>query len=206
MSVRLSRARLATLARLGVLVVQGDWDALARARAELEPAEVDRALRETLLQVGVFAGMPRLVHACAVLGRVGGLGDALAEEREGGLEAAALLARGEALFALVYGDTAGAVREGLAAAHPELERLVLGQAYGAVLARPGLETADRELLAVAWLAALDQERQLASHARGALRSGATAEEVVAVLEAVRDRLGEDLHQRAARVAERFGGP
>ena len=53
---------------------------------------------------------------------------------------------------------------------------------GAVFTRPGLDIRTRELVTVCMLAALgDDERQLAFHMGGALRMGATPEEVVEAL-------------------------
>jgi alkylhydroperoxidase/carboxymuconolactone decarboxylase family protein YurZ len=72
-----------------------------------------------------------------------------------------------------------------------------------VLARAGLAAGRRELCAVAALAALGQERQLAAHARGALRLGATAAEVLGVLLAIDDLLAPDTAARARAVVARF---
>jgi 4-carboxymuconolactone decarboxylase len=62
--------------------------------------------------------------------------------------------------------------------HPELAAWILEDGYGRVLSRPGLTGRERELLAVAALAALPGAGpQLESHERGARRLGATAAEV-----------------------------
>ena len=74
---------------------------------------------------------------------------------------------------------------------------------GRAPARPGLPAATRELLAVAALCALGQERQLASHARGALRCGAEAGDVRATLEGIRDLIEPERYERGLRVLERF---
>ena len=95
------------------------------------------------------------------------------------------------------------MRAALAAGHPDFADFVLGHAYGRVLARPGLAADRRELLAVAALAALGQDRQLASHARGAVRCGGTSEQVRAAVEAVADLLRPERHERARRVLVRF---
>ena len=58
-------------------------------------------------------------------------------------------------------------------------------AYGKVLGRPGLPASERECIAVALLAVLDLPRQQVAHVRGALRCGATAEEVEAALDGVK---------------------
>ena len=76
-------------------------------------------------------------------------------------------------------------------------------AYGRVRARPGLPADRRELLAVAALAALGQERQLASHARGSLRVGASAAELSATLDAVEDLVEPARLEQARRVVARF---
>lgn len=176
-------ARDRRLARLTAAVALGDWDELARLRASAPSGEPDRAWREAMLQTHLFAGFPRAVEAYAVLARAGGLGalepgEALAEPDRA--------ERGAALFAAIYAESAPSVRGELERAHPDFARWIEGHAYGRVLARDGLAAGRRELCAVAALAVLGQERQLASHARGALRCGATADEVDSVLACVRD--------------------
>ena len=52
--------------------------------------------------------------------------------------------------------------------NPDLSAWILEDGYGKVLSRKGLKPAERELIAVAMLAALGWERQLESHVRGAL--------------------------------------
>jgi len=72
-----------------------------------------------------------------------------------------------------------------------------------VLARPGLAGDRRELLAVAALTALGQDSQLASHARGALRLGATRAELRGALDAAADLIRPERLVSARRVIERF---
>ena len=91
----------------------------------------------------------------------------------------------------------------LARHHPDFARWILEHAYGRVLARPGLSADRRELLAVAALAALGQDRQLASHARGAVRCGASVAEVLAALECLRGLVPDERRLAARRVVERF---
>ncbi len=61
----------------------------------------------------------------------------------------------------------------------------------------------RELTIVVSLAALGHDRQIASHARGAIRCGAEVNEVEAALAAVEDLLGAERTQHARRIIERF---
>lgn len=188
------------LARLFASVVLGRWDEVERLRRAAGPGEPDRAWREAVLQAHVFAGFPRVVEAYGVLARCGGLGTPAPDEV---LAEPDRPERGRALFERIYGERAEAIRADLAAGHPDFAAFIEGHAYGRILARPGLEPAQRELLAVAALAALGQERQLASHARGARRCGATSEDVRGVLEAVSDLIEPERLAAARALVARF---
>ncbi len=87
--------------------------------------------------------------------------------------------------------------------HPDFAHWIEGHAYGRILARPGLSADRRELFAVAALAALGQDRQLASHVRGGLHCGASADELRDALETVGDLIGDRNLQHAQRVVTKF---
>jgi alkylhydroperoxidase/carboxymuconolactone decarboxylase family protein YurZ len=190
------------LARLFAAIVLGDWDETTRVRRSAPAGEPDRAWRETVLQTHVFAGFPRTVEAYGVLDAAGGLGEPDEDEVLGEPERRE---RGRELFERIYAGHSQRIRDSLAAGHPDFAAWIEGHAYGRVLARPGLSPDRRELLAVVALAAFGQERQLASHVRGALRCGASADEVRETLAEVRDVIGEIRHDQARRIAERFLG-
>ncbi len=190
----------ARLLRLSAAICSGSWGVLRELRRAAPAGEPDRGWREAVLQAHLFAGFPRVVEACEVLAGAGGLGAPEAEELR---VEADLDLRGRALFDAVYGDHGPAVSARLQAHHPVLARWIEGHAYGRVLGRGGLSPARRELLAVVCLAVLDQERQLAAHIRGALRLGATAEELGAALDAVADLLDEEALRRARELLVRF---
>ncbi len=160
----------------------------------------DRAWRECLLQSHALAGFPRAVEAYEVLAQAGGLGVPGAEEV---LAEPDRPQRGRGLFERILEARADLVREALARGHPDFAGFVEGHAYGRILSRPGLELAFRELLCVVALAALGQERQLASHARGAVRFGSAPAEVRAALEAVADLIERERLEGARRVLEVF---
>ncbi len=192
----------AELVELTLSAVLGEFERLAelgRARAP----RYDRRWREALLQVHLFGGFPRLVEAASVLARAGALGEAAPEE-------AALEAdnheRGAELFARIYGGATERVRSSLEGFHPDLAAWVQGHVYGRVLSRPGLPAFERELLAVAALCATGQERQLASHVRGAVRLGATPAEVAEVLELTTSRLAPEALERCRLIVQRFSTP
>lgn len=150
--------------------------------------------------VHLFAGVPRTIEAFDNLSEVGGVGEPEPEEVLNELDNPT---RGEPMFNTIYGDRSEAVRSHLRGHHPDLCTWVLGHAYGRVLSRPGLEPELREMLAVAALASLGQDRQLASHARGAVRCGASPEAVAAVLDVLPNRVDAQRLARARSVVARF---
>jgi alkylhydroperoxidase/carboxymuconolactone decarboxylase family protein YurZ len=194
-------ARDRRLVRLSAAIALGRWDALRELRRSAPPGEPDRAWREVLLQAHLFAGFPRAVEAAGVLADSGGLG---APEPDEFADDVADPAAGSALFEAIYADQADSVRAALARQHPLLARWIAEHAYARVLARAGLGADRRELCAVAALAAQGQDRQLASHARGAVRLGARPEDVSATVEAIAEWLAPADLERAREVVARFG--
>ncbi|MFM8980266.1 MAG: carboxymuconolactone decarboxylase family protein, partial [Planctomycetia bacterium] len=99
--------------------------------------------------------------------------------------AAGRAAAGRAAFEAVYGEAATRVRAGLARLDPLLPAWTEEFAYGRVIARPQLALAEREVLAVAVLAALGGLADpLLGHMRGAARLGVAREALAAVLAAL----------------------
>ncbi len=182
------RGRVRLLARLAGLAATGRTGELEGAVRAAAAARVPlRAIRETLLQVYLFAGFPRTVNALDALERaLGPLPPGAPERIPAGEPGRRLLRRrGLALFGRVYGPDAGRVLDGIGRRHPEFRDWIVADAYGKVLGRRGLSAAERECLAVALLAALDLPRQQVAHVRGALRCGARPAAVAAALDAVR---------------------
>ncbi len=169
--------------------------ALADAAARVEEGRLERrAVEEALLQAHLFVGYPAALTALSRW-RESGAGrpaDRGALEEDGPGEPAdpdrpgveERRERGERLCRRIYGDAAyRKLRRGVRRLHPAMDRWMVEEGYGRVLARPGLDVPDRELCVVALLAAADWPPQLHSHLRGALRSGAEPEQVAAALEA-----------------------
>lgn len=192
------------LVRLVAAIVLGDWPEVTRLRQAAPPGEPDRAWREAVLQTHLFGGFPRLVEAYEVLERAGGLGVPDPTELEENTSPTRDLTReGADLFDAIYTDQAQSVRERLASFHPDFATWIARHAYGRVLSRPGLPASVRELCAVGALLVTGQDRQLASHARGAVRLGAEPAQVVAVLELLGDLLTPEIAARGRAVLERF---
>jgi 4-carboxymuconolactone decarboxylase len=177
----------AALVRLSAAVAAGDVSELeercvAAREAGVPPLWID----ELLLQSMLVVGYPLALVAFGVWREVAGSDGA-------GRHAAEPLAheqweawadRGATVCRAVYGRAYHKLLLNLRALHPALEDLVLVDAYGKVIGRPGLDLKRRELATVAAVAVLGAAQQLHSHLRGALNTGATGEEIESVLELI----------------------
>jgi len=188
--------KAARLARLFTAICLGKFDVVRELRSAAPEGEPDRAWREAVLQTHLFSGFPRLVEAYGVLEAEGGLGEPEPGEYDLGADTGE---RGAALFDAIYANAADKMRERLSSFRPDFATWLLDHAYGHVLSRPGLDPALRELLSVCVLAAMDQPAQFESHARGALRLGATPEDLSSALD-VAEELAPDAPTERAREA------
>ena len=184
------------LVRLFTCLVLGEFTEAKRIRKEAPAPEPDREWREAVRQVHLFAGFPRLVESLEAMAQVGGLGTS-------GKDEANECGDGAALFDTIYGANAAMVRGRLTELDATFAEWVADHAYSRVLARGGLSAARRELLAVAALAALGQERQLASHTRGAVHCGADRADTLEVLDVIEDLVPAERMERVRLVVERF---
>jgi 4-carboxymuconolactone decarboxylase len=75
-------------------------------------------------------------------------------------------------------------------------------AWGDIWSRPGLSRAERSLVTLAVLAAMQHENELAMHVKAALRNGLTPEQVREVLLQVAVYAGVPVANRAFPVAQR----
>lgn len=177
--------RFTALAAVAGSAARGDADGVrAAVRGALASGCSQDEVRESLRMVHLFCGFPRALDALAAAAPELGGGAAAAAPPEDDAPLHRLFReRGRALFDRVYGPDAARVHERLVALDPELTAWVLEDAYGRVLARDVLAPAVRERLAVVFLAAQGLRNQLPGHVRGALRCGATADEVEASLAA-----------------------
>jgi 4-carboxymuconolactone decarboxylase len=142
----------------------------------VSPLWVEELLFQSLLNVGY----PLTLAAFAVWREIAGPAVASCEEMTPG-EWERWTTRGEETCRAVYGRTYHRLLLNLRGLHPALGTLVVVDAYGKLLGRPGLDTKRRELCTIAAIAALNAPRQLHAHLRGALNTGSTPEEIDAVL-------------------------
>jgi len=189
----------AALVRLAAAVAEGDVSELQERLATAQGAGVSSLwIEELLLQSMLVVGYPLALVAFAVWREMAG------PTAEGGHAAEPLAHedwqawadRGAAVCREVYGRAYHKLLLNLRALHPALEDLVLVDAYGKVIGRPGLDLKRRELATVAAIAVLGTAQQLHSHLRGALNTGASVEQVEAVLELVGPDLDREFRQRA----------
>jgi len=189
--------KAARLARLFTAICLGEFDVVRELRRSAPEGEPDRAWREAVLQTHLFCGFPRLVQAYGILEAEGGLGEPEPGEYDLGVDTEA---RGAALFDTIYANAADKMRERLASFRPDFATWLLDHAYGHVLSRPGLDPALRELLSICVLATLDQPSQFESHARGALRLGATSEDLSSALDVAHELAPDAPIERAREAA------
>jgi len=69
---------------------------------------------------------------------------------------------------------------GTTAFSADFQDFITRYAWGEVWSRPGLSRAERSMLTLTALVVLRQEAELATHVRGALRNGLTAEQIAEV--------------------------
>ncbi len=184
-------AQTAALVRVAAAVAQGHVPELKTRLAAARSAGVPpRWIEELLLQSMLVVGYPLALVAFAAWRDVAGPSDPGGAGGAGGAEELAhqdweaWAARGAAVCRAVYGRAYHKLLLNLRALHPALEDLVLVDAYGKVIGRPGLDLKRRELTTVAAIAVLGAAQQLHSHLRGALNTGASPEEIAAVLELI----------------------
>ena len=174
------------LVRIAVATATGDEtklrDRMVVARAmHVPPQWVDELLLQSFLNVGY----PLALVAFGVWRSVAGpvreseQGESIAHP-----EWERWTTRGVEACAEVYGRTFHKLMLNLRALHPAVEPLVVVDAYGKILGRPGLDSKRRELCTLAAIAMQNAPRQLHAHLRGALNTGSSREDVDAVLAVV----------------------
>ena len=177
----------AALVRLAAAVPAGDESELRERLAAAQEAGVPALwIDELLLQSMLVVGYPLALVAFGVWREIAGptVNGGHAAEPLAHQDWQAWADRGPVVCRAVYGRAYHKLLLNLRALHPALEDLVLVDAYGKVIGRPGLDLRRRELATVAAIAVLGATQQLHSHLRGALNTGASVEEIEGVLELV----------------------
>src|SRR2546427_7209193 len=193
-------AKTVALVRAAAALAEGKIAELEQRFRDARAAGVpDLWVEELLLQSLLLVGYPLALVAFGVWREVTGPiakgGDSAAEELAHE-EWQAWAERGAQGCAAVYGRAYHKLLVNLRSLHPALEDLVLVDADGKVIGRPGLDLKRREPWTGAAIAVLGTARQLHSHLRGALNTGATREEIEAVLGLIEPDLDPEHKRRA----------
>jgi AhpD family alkylhydroperoxidase len=182
--------------------------ARAEYAAALAAGVAPAALAEVARMAHLFGGFPRAINGLQALADVFTQAQVAppADAEPAPRPRAEDRARGESLFRRIYAAQSDDVLRRIERAVPGFASWVLEDAYGRVLSRPGLAAVERELLAVVALVALDCPDQLKSHARGALRLGATPAEVRDAAEVVAADVAAETLARARAVLAAIAAP
>ncbi|HJS44236.1 MAG TPA: carboxymuconolactone decarboxylase family protein [Gemmatimonadales bacterium] len=179
------------LVRIAVATAMGDESKLrarmAAARAAgVPPLWVEELLLQSFLNVGYPLTLVAFGVWRSVAGPVQDRGEPIAHP-----EWERWTKRGVDACGEVYGRTYHKLMLNLRALHPAIEPLVVVDAYGKILGRPGLDSKRRELCTLAAIAMQNAPRQLHAHLRGALNTGSTRDDVDEVIALVEDDLSKE---------------
>ena len=168
----------------------GSTQALDRALSVMHDAASARMMYEALLQCYLFGGFPAALESLTPWYHHASSRSLIdrAPEAEP-YDVAAFELRGEALCRTIYGSVYDRMMQRLRDVSPDLQSWMIVEGYGKTLSREGLSVVDRELCNVAILAALDRPTQCYSHVRGAMRVGATPDDLLDVIDVVTETCG-----------------
>lgn len=193
LSQKTSSGPASALLDLAAAAAAADLEGVEAAARSAQRQGLQVQVDEVLLQSILFLGYPRALTALERWRRIepaAAAGGPQTTDEAGGAADGSRAERGERVLAAVYGAQAARVRETVGGLHPDAGRWMVEDGYGRVLARPGLSLRDRELAIVAQLAVLGTHAQLYSHLRGALRCGATPDQVEDALRRARPHLSD----------------
>lgn len=166
-----------------------------------QEAAPPEAVEEALLQSYLFLGYPAALNALGLWREVSGR----EADPASPWEPATWEERGGEVCRTVYGGQYDGLRDNVRRLHADMERWMVVEGYGKVLARPGLALVERELCIAAILAVTGWSAQLYSHLRGALNAGADEEQVEEALELALAMADERAATSARRTWDRVRG-
>jgi|SRR5579883_1641084 len=138
---------------------------------------------EIILQTYLFAGFPAALEGVRTFESI--LKEkkiAFAPTAPEKFDVEKFRARGTELCKQIYSTNYEKLVSSLNTLSPELAEWMIVEGYGKVLSRTELDAQTRELANVTMLAALGWLRQLVSHARGAINTGASVNDVLDAIE------------------------
>jgi len=194
----LTRAQ-ASLVTISAAIASGDAASTrAEAGAAIRAGLSHAALYEALLQSYLFLGFPRAIEAFFATRSLFEQAGAR-RNPSSAVDAADWESAGERLCRKVYGKNYDKLMETMRDLSPDLASSMILEGYGKTLSRAGLGTVEREYCVVASLTVTRMERQLRSHAIGAVNVGGTRAGVREAITLTRPWAGEEAVSRALRV-------
>ena len=149
-----------------------------RIREAISVGIDSRALYECLLQTYLFAGFPPALEGLRLLHEtLRELGVSWTPPDREPFDVAGFRLRGEELYRRIYSSNHRALQQVVESFSPDMFEYMILEGYGKILSRPGITGQQRELSTVTALTALGWERQVISHARGAVNLGSEKSEV-----------------------------
>lgn len=194
-------AARAALIRASAAVAARDPELLERVLRAAAGHAPRLAVEEMLLQAHLFVGFPIALEALSLWREV--CGEPAPDPTEE--DPAGWRIRGSRVCEAVYADNYARLRANVRAIHPDVDRWMVEGGYGRVIGRPGLDLATRELCIAALLVVWDTPRQLHSHLRGALNTGATAADLRRAVSIAAEFADPDASRRATDLLNRIIG-
>jgi 4-carboxymuconolactone decarboxylase len=192
-------AAQAALVTLSAAIASGDSRSVEEeARRAIAAGARAGEIYEAVLQSYLFLGFPRAIEGLfavhAVLERTAGLPSKAADGTPADWRSA-----GEALCRKVYGKNYEKLMLTMRGLSPDLADSMILEGYGKTLSRPGLGAVEREYCVVAILTVTRMERQLRSHAMGAVNVGGSRAGVRETIARSSPWAGEDAVRKALDV-------
>ncbi len=182
--------RIASLASLGKkLKLKTELTKALSAGVKIEKIE------ETILQCYLFAGFPAVIEGFTVLRTLVNKNSTKAKP----YNVKKFYLDGIKTCKKVYRGNFGKLTQNINSLHPELYEWMIIEGYGKVLSRDTLSLKERELINVAILTSLDWERQLLSHLKGTLNTGARREEIIKVIKNISNICGTRKISKALKI-------
>ena len=191
--------RITLLCRVALAIGGARPNVLNEALQECHTSErvSPREVEECILQGIPYAGFPGAGEAFALWRQLEPEACPPPESNE--LSVSAAQSSADDNFNSVYGHVAEEVRGQLRNHHAQLEKWILGFAYGEVMGRGILPLRDLEALGVASLLGQGRRAQLHSHLRGALRCGWEPAELHMLLERLEPWCDAAIHEFACGI-------
>ncbi len=167
--------------------------------ASSESPELKEKIKESLLQVYLFAGFPTALHSLKLFYHtVGDTGEDFEK-----YEQEKFLSRGYQNFGLVYGKNVEKLLKNISSYSEQLADWVIREGYGKVYGRGKLSFREREVVALGALASLGLEDQMMSHLKGLHRSGEPVSGIKRFLELFCEVSGKGHCIKVKKIFERF---